>query len=118
MPRFRDTCSAAMNCPWLRKPADAVVTVKPAGSSGWTRADRAGLLASRALTFPFAELFVLAAPDGTSALALSDALDFDATGASVSPIPDTPTLPCPFSASRLPLLDARIQPNTAERMID
>src|SRR5215831_4341895 len=102
MPRFRDTCSAAINCPWLRNPADAVATVKPAGSSGWMRADRAELFASRTLRFTFDELIAFADLAGASVSALAEALDFPATGESVSLIPGAPIFPWSFCARRFP----------------
>ena len=86
-----------MNSPWLRKPAEAVATVEPAGSRGWMRADSAVLLASREVTFTFSEFGLLAGPaDGASAPSLVDALDFPVTGGRVAPSPDVPMLPCPF----------------------
>ena len=41
IPRFWDTWTAAMNCPWLRKPEDAVLSVMSFGSI-FSRRDPSG----------------------------------------------------------------------------
>ena len=43
MPRFCETCRAAMNCPWFVKPAEAVLRLIPSGSIPLTFDERPGV---------------------------------------------------------------------------
>src|SRR6266568_5234667 len=82
------------------------------------RADRAVLLASRALTLMVSECIAVAEVALGALPVFPEGLDFPGAGGGVDPSPGPPILPCPFWASRLPEPGARREPSATKSTID